>query len=96
MPTSRKSCPVAGCPAIIPRSADRCLDHTRPNTAARGYGAKHQARSRSTKQRIRNGELVLCQRCGQPITDADDCDEGHDDFQPLTPERTRARARMQP
>ena len=92
MPTARKPCPVPGCPEVIPRAVTRCAMHTRPSPEARGYDAEHRRRSRVNKQRIRDGELVLCRRCDQPITDADDCDEGHDDFDrslPSGPEHAR-------
>ena len=76
---SAKVCPHPGCPRLIPTTATGCLDHARPSPTARGYDAAHQRESRQWKRRIRDGQLVICWRCGEPITDADDCDLGHDD-----------------
>lgn len=78
MPTSRKSCPAPGCPAVIPRSTDHCLDHARPAFTQR-YGSAHTTESRRWKRRIATGERVLCWRCGEPITNPAEMDLGHDD-----------------
>ena len=74
---ARRVCNVPGCPNLTDHA--RCVTHERPNANARGYDAAHQRKSREWKARVRLGELVICWRCGEPITDGDDCDLGHDD-----------------
>ena len=73
------------CPRIGAWKRGRCPDHARTQDYARGtptqrgYGPAHQAESRRWKARVAAGELVICWRCDEPITDPDDCDLGHDD-----------------
>jgi hypothetical protein len=47
-------------------------------TAARGYGAKHQAERKRWTPRVKAG-LVNCWRCGRPILPGQPWDLGHDD-----------------
>ena len=75
---ARRVCNVADCATIT--DGPRCDEHARPNANARGYDAAHQRESRMWIAKVRAGELVLCWRCEQPITDADDCHLGHDDL----------------
>jgi hypothetical protein len=51
----------------------------RGNTAARGYGATHQAKRRVWARRIASGEVVPCARCGRPILPGMYWDLGHVD-----------------
>ena len=74
-----KVCPHPTCPRLIPPGATGCQAHARPNAHQRGYDAAHRRQSKAWKQRIRSGQVVTCWRCGERITDADDCDLGHDD-----------------
>lgn len=84
MPAMR-TCPTPNCPRLIPRGARRCgpcgqdYEAKRGTPTQRGYDADHRKASRAWKAKVRAGQLVLCWRCGQPITDADDLDLGHDD-----------------
>jgi excisionase family DNA binding protein len=48
-------------------------------TAARGYGAKHQAKRRRWAKRIYSGEEVNCARCGYPILPGQAWDLGNVD-----------------
>ena len=75
---AKRVCNQTGCPRLT--DGPRCDEHARPNANARGYDAAHQRESRRWKAKVRAGELVLCWRCEQPITDPDDCDLGHDDL----------------
>lgn len=69
------------CPAIGDWQRTRgCCPQHQQTTKERGYGAEHQRESRAWKARIKAGEHVLCWRCGEPITDPDDCHLGHDDL----------------
>jgi hypothetical protein len=47
-------------------------------TAARGYGAAHQALRRRWATQVALGR-VDCARCGRPIRPGDEWDLGHDD-----------------
>jgi hypothetical protein len=51
----------------------------RAKTAARGYGAQHQAIRAALADRMTHGETFDCWRCGQPITPSQRWDLGHDD-----------------
>ena len=65
------------------RGKTRCDAHAqahRGTTAQRGYGGAHQALRRRWQRRIDTGELVLCRRCGEPVTPGDEWDLGHDDL----------------
>jgi len=75
---ARRVCNVADCATIT--DGPRCDEHARPNANARGYDAAHQRESRMWIAKVRAGELVLCWRCEQPITDPSDCHLGHDDL----------------
>ena len=66
------------CPRIGRWPRGRCPEHA-PTEAQRGYTGQHKRTARDWRERIRAGERVLCWRCGEPITDADDCHLGHDD-----------------
>lgn len=83
-------CPAPGCPKLT--RGGRCPDHARPAPHLRGYDHTHRIQSRAWKQRIRDGELVICWRCGKPITDPDDCDLGHVDDERDTETRRARRA----
>ena len=78
-----RPCIEPDCPVLTDRT--RCLDHTRSKDRERGtrqqrgYDAAHDREARAWRESIRRGERVLCWRCGQPITDPDDCHLGHDD-----------------
>jgi hypothetical protein len=74
---AKRVCNVPGCPTIC--DGPRCDQHARPGTTARGYGSAHQRESREWRDKVRGGELVICWRCNEPITDPDDCHLGHDD-----------------
>lgn len=73
------------CPAIGDWPRGRCPTHERARDKARGtrrqrgYDATHDRESARWRAKVRAGELVRCWRCGEPITDADDCHLGHDD-----------------
>jgi len=73
------------CPAIGPWTRGRCPTHDRARDKARGtrqargYDAAHDREAKHWRDKVRAGELVLCWRCGLPITNPDDCHLGHDD-----------------
>lgn len=74
---AKRVCNVTGCPTIS--DGPRCAEHARPSRQARGYDAKHDRDAAAWRAKVRAGDLVTCWRCGEPITDADDCHLGHDD-----------------
>ena len=66
------------CPAIGRWPRGRCPEHDQTQ-AQRGYGYTHRRESERWIAKVRAGERVTCWRCGEPITDPDDCHLGHDD-----------------
>ena len=76
---ARRRCLV--CPALgdWQRTRGRC-PQLQPTNAERGYDAAHQRESARWIAKVRAGELVTCWRCGDPITDPNDCHLGHDDL----------------
>ena len=79
----RKVCAEPGCPTLTDRT--RCTTHERAKDRARGtrqergYDADHDREAKRWRDAVRRGELVTCWRCGDPITDPNDCHLGHDD-----------------
>ena len=79
----RKVCAEPGCPTLTDRT--RCTTHERARDRARGtrqergYDADHDREAKRWRDAVRRGELVTCWRCGDPITDPNDCHLGHDD-----------------
>lgn len=75
------------CPRIIPvgtykgRCPDcaRTKDRQRGTRRQRGYDAAHDREAMAWRTKVARGETVLCWRCGEPITDPNDCHLGHDD-----------------
>jgi hypothetical protein len=80
-------CSQPGCPRLVKAGAYRglCDEHRKARDKARGtrqqrgYGAEHQRFRAKYVQAIKDGQTVLCWRCGQPIKDPDDLHLGHDD-----------------
>ena len=75
---ARRVCNVPGCPAIS--DAARCPQHARPSRQQRGYDAAHDREAAEWRAKVAAGSRVICWRCGEPITDPDDCHLGHDDY----------------
>jgi hypothetical protein len=55
------------------------VSQPKTNTAARGYGSKHQTKRRIWARRIASGEQVNCARCARPILPGMAWDLGHID-----------------
>lgn len=68
-PGYRRSCPTC----------TRGRDRARGTTTERGYGAEHQRLRAAWQERIDDGELVLCPRCGEPVEPGMEWDLGHSD-----------------
>lgn len=79
----RKVCAEPGCPTLTDRTRcnthERARDRARGTRQERGYGADHDREAKRWRDAVRRGELVTCWRCGDPITDPNDCHLGHDD-----------------
>ena len=79
----RKVCAEPGCPTLTDRTRcnthERASDRARGTRQERGYGADHDREAKRWRDAVRRGELVTCWRCGDPITDPNDCHLGHDD-----------------
>ena len=81
---AKRVCAEPRCPELT--DSTRCPAHTRARDKARGtrqqrgYGAAHEREAKAWRAKVARGELVLCWRCGQPITDPTDCHLGHDDL----------------
>ena len=79
----RKVCAEPGCPTLTDRTRctihERAKDRARGTRQERGYGADHDREAKRWRDAVRRGELVTCWRCGDPITDPNDCHLGHDD-----------------
>ena len=71
-----KVCRTPGCPTIITADAYRGLcdehrkqrDRDRGTLEQRGYGQAFARQRRRYAARIAAGEVILCWRCGQPVT----------------------------
>ena len=81
---AKRVCAESGCPELT--DSTRCIEHTRQRDKARGtrqqrgYGAAHEREAKVWRDRVARGALVVCWRCGEPITDPTDCHLGHDDY----------------
>ncbi len=71
-------CPVAGCPALIPRGHQHCPTHRRGSAHQRGYDHTHRTTRADYQRRMNAGERFTCWRCGKPV-DPRDWQLGHDD-----------------
>lgn len=81
---AKRPCAEPGCPVLV--TTTRCPDHTRErdkargSRQARGYDAAHVREAKAWQAKVARGELVICWRCGDPITDPNDVHLGHDDL----------------
>ena len=80
---AKRVCLEPGCPTITDRARcpvhARAKDRERGTRQERGYDTRHDREAKRVRDLIRAGHLILCWRCGEPITDPDDCHLGHDD-----------------
>ena len=80
---ARSVCLEPGCPTITDTARchahARAKDKARGTTTQRGYGSAYAREARAWKRKVAAGQLVLCWRCGLPITDPNDVHLGHDD-----------------
>lgn len=80
---AKRVCAEPNCPILT--DTTRCPTHTRARDKARGsrqergYDAAHYREAAAWRTKVAAGMTVTCWRCGDPITDPNDCHLGHDD-----------------
>jgi hypothetical protein len=67
---TKRTCPIPGCPALIPTTARYCPTHAREYEARRGtptqrgYDRAHRRLRRQWQDRIDSGHSIRCVTCG--------------------------------